>query len=182
MANKVVKILKYSMHPNTAAAAHSTAAFFAQIQNPLKLRLFLLGNLPAAFFAGLRIVDATENVCSVSVPYKWATKNPFRSTYFACLGMAAELSTGVLAMAQVKGRRPAVSMLVTAMEAQFYKKAASRTLFTCNEGAIIKSAVAQAIESDVAQTVRVSSEGHNEKGELIAKFWFEWSFKRKQPL
>ncbi len=153
------------------------AAFFIQIRNPVKLRLFLLRKLPAAFFSGLRVVAATEPVCTVSVPFRWFTQNPFRSTYFACLAMAAELSTGVLAMAQIWRRQPRVSMLITAMDSRFYKKATGQTLFTCNAGMAIKQAVATAISTGAAQTVRAHSEGRNTAGELVAEFWFEWSFK-----
>lgn len=162
------------MHPTT----ERTTAFFRMIRNPVKLRLFLLRNLPAAYFSGLRVVAATEPVCTVSVPFRWFTQNPFRSTYFACLSMAAELSTGVLAMAQVWQRQPRVSMLVTAMDSRFYKKAKGLTLFTCNDGMLIRQAVAEAMATGAAQVVRVHTEGRSEAGELVAEFWFEWSFKQ----
>lgn len=166
------------MPATTLAPAH-IGAFIKEIQNPLKLRLFLLGRLPAAFFAGLRIDAVSENSCAVSVRYRWATKNPFRSIYFACLSMAAELSTGVLAMARVQGHKPAVSMLVTGMEAHFHKKATGKVTFTCHDGAAIADAAAAAMETGAAQTARVLAEGKNEKDEPIATFWFEWSFKQK---
>src|SRR6187551_2352026 len=89
-----------------------TSAFIKSLKHPLKFRMFLLSRLPNAFFAGLRIKHLDETICRVSVPYKWFTKNPFRSTYFACLSMAAELSTGLLAMAFIYGKRSKVSMLV----------------------------------------------------------------------
>jgi hypothetical protein len=156
-----------------------TAAYFHLVNNPLKLRLFLLRQLPAAFFSGLRIVTATEPVCAIAVPFRWTTQNPFRSTYFACLAMAAELSTGTLAMAQVWRSKPGISMLVTSMESRFYKKAKSTTVFTCNDGMQIKAAVDAARNTGAVQTIRVRSEGRNRAGELVAEFWFEWSFKQK---
>jgi hypothetical protein len=45
---------------------------------------------------------------------------------FACLAMAAEMSTGVLAMAHVYKRKPAISMLVVKMEAEYFKKATGK--------------------------------------------------------
>ncbi|SHF33959.1 hypothetical protein SAMN05444008_10716 [Cnuella takakiae] len=149
------------------------------IRKPVKLRVFLLQKLPAAYFSGLRVVSATETVAAVSVPYKWFTQNPFRSTYFACLAMGAELSTGILAMAQTWGRNPPISMLVTGVESRFYKKVTGITLFTCSEGSQVKQAVVAAHTTGLAQTVKVRSEGKSEKGELVAEFWFEWSFKAK---
>lgn len=143
------------------------------------IRLFMLRHLPAAFFSGLRVVRATELVCAVSVPYRWFTRNPFGSTYFACLAMAAELSTGVLAMNQVWRRNPKVSMLVTGMDSRFYKKAKGRTLFTCTEGWLIKNAIDVAIATGNSQQVRVQTEGLDESGARVAEFHFEWSFKVK---
>ena len=67
--------------------------FLQLINNPFKFRLFLLAKLPSAFFSGVRVLVADEKKCVVTVPYKWFSKNPFKSTYFACLSMAAEMST-----------------------------------------------------------------------------------------
>src|SRR5688500_14012695 len=111
----------------THAAVYPSAAFFSIIRNRLKYRLFLLKSLPAAWFSGLKIEAVDEQHCTVSVPFKWFTQNPFRSTYFACLSMAAEMSTGALAMANVYGRRPGVSMLIVGLEASFGKKATGNT-------------------------------------------------------
>lgn len=161
------------------AAAPNAAVFFALINHPLKFRLYLLKNLPAGYFSGLKIVQADDVSCTVSVPFKWFTKNPFRSTYFACLSMAAEMSTGVLAMAHVYKCKPSVSMLVTGMEAKFYKKASGKTFFECNDGGGIKAAVETAIATALPQQVKAHSVGKNEEGETVAEFWIEWSFKAK---
>src|ERR1700743_3919580 len=96
-------------------------AFQKLVASPLKFRLYLLTKLPAAFFAGLRVAKADADHCVITIPYRWSTRNPFRSIYFACLGMAAEMSTGILAMSAVYGRQPRVSMLVLGMEAGFFK-------------------------------------------------------------
>src|SRR5213083_1353031 len=109
--------------------------------------MFLLSNLPAAYFSGVRIRDINENTCSVTVPYKWFTKNPFRSTYFACLSMAAEMSTGALCLVHLYKRKPPVSMLVVKMESEYFKKATGRTKFICEDGLSIKEAIEQAIQT-----------------------------------
>lgn len=153
--------------------------FFSLTNNPVKFRLFLFSKLPAAYFSGIRIQHANEESCAASVPYAWFTKNPFRSTYFACLGMAAEMSTGVLAMAHIYKRVPAVSMLIIGSEARFFKKAKVKTVFTCSEGLRIKDTVLRAIEKGTSQTITVASIGTNEEGEIVAEFSFTWSFKTK---
>lgn len=159
------------------AATHNTAAFFSVINNKGKFKLYLLKNLPAGYFSGLKIKAANEVSCTISIPFKWFTKNPFRSTYFACLSMAAELSTGVLAMAQVYKRKPAVSLLVTGLEGRFHKKATGLTYFECVDGNKFIDAVNAAISLSVPQEVKAYSIGRNDKGEVVAEFWITWSFK-----
>lgn len=154
------------------------AAFFALVKNPVKFRLFLLKNLPAAYFSGVRISSVSEEEAAVSVPYKWFTRNPFRCTYFACLSMAAEMSTGILAMANTYQRSPGVSMLVTGIEGKFYKKATGLTRFICKEGNSIQQTIADVVAAG-PQSIKVLSSGFNAEKELIAEFWITWSFKAR---
>lgn len=167
------------MNAPPATLPHSPDAFFNLLRNPLKYRLFLFKKLPAAFFSGLRLPEVSEEKAMVTIPYKWFTQNPFRSTYFACLSMAAEMSTGVLAMAQVYQRRPSVSMLVVGVEGKFHKKAVGITRFVCTDGLAVKEAVQEAIASGQGQTVRLQSVGYSEQNEIVAEFFFTWSFKAK---
>jgi hypothetical protein len=153
--------------------------FFRLIHHPLKSRLFLLSNLPSAFFSGLRITEADADHCAVTIPYKWFTRNPFRSTYFACLSMAAEMSTGVLSMAQIYKTIPPVSMLVTRTEAEYHKKATGRTRFLCTDGAAIREAISLARSTGEAQTIKAHSLGTSPQGETVAEFFITWSFKVK---
>ncbi len=158
----------------------SNAAQFLQLINsPVKFRLFLLSKLPAAFISGVRVRSADENKCVVTVPYKWLSQNPFKSTYFACLSMAAEMSTGVLAMAHIYKRNPSVSMLVLKVEGSFTKKAVGRTTFTCEEGQLIRQTIEDAIISNEGKMVTARSYGRNKDGEVVAEFSITWSFKAK---
>ena len=153
--------------------------FFQIVKHPVKFRMFLFFKLPSAYFAGVRIKNFDEDDCEVTVPYKWFSQNPFKSTYFACLAMAAEMSTGLLAMLNTYQRQPTVSMLVTGVEANYFKKATSITTFICHDGKVINAAVNDAIKTGEAKTIRARSTGTNNKGELIAEFFITWSFKSK---
>jgi hypothetical protein len=150
--------------------------------HPLKFKLFLLTRLPSAFFAGVRVKDADAGRCVATVPYKWFTKNPFRSTYFACLSMAAEMSTGVLVMTHLRGRERSVSSLVIKLEANYFKKAVGRSYFQCQDGALIRKAIEQAVATGEGTTVRACSTGLNEAGEIIAEFFITWSFKSRKTI
>jgi hypothetical protein len=157
----------------------SSEKFIKLIKHPVKFRMFLFSKLPAAFFSGLRIKEISEERSVVSVPYKWLTQNPFRSTYFASLAMAAEMSTGSLAMIHVYKRNPPISMLITNMQASYFKKATSKTYFTCEAGKNIFNTIEEAIASGEAKSITVRSTGTDAEGQLIAEFSFTWSFKGK---
>ena len=155
-------------------------AFFKLIRNPFLFRFFLLTRLPAAFLAGIRLELITPERTVVKLRYQFLTKNPFRSTYFACLGMAAEMSTGLLAMAYLYKRKPPISMLVVRIESQFFKKATGITRFTCEQGQALAAAIQKAVETGQSVELLVTSSGFNEQGIEVARFLITWSFKRKE--
>lgn len=154
-------------------------AFRKLVASPAKLRLFMLTKLPMAYMADLRVTGCSDERAIVSVPYKYLTKNPFDSIYFACLSMAAELSTGILCMMHVYQSVPAVSMLVVHLEADFIKKATGKITFVCTAGKLIQETVERAKAIGEAQTVTATSTGTDEAGEEVARFSFTWSFKAK---
>ena len=161
------------MNPNSGA-------FFSLIKHPFKFRLFLLSKLPSAYFTGVRVKEADEKRCVTTVPYKWFSKNPFRSTYFASLAMAAEMSTGTLGLAHMYKRKPSVAMLLVKLEADYFKKAADKTTFVCDDGELIEKAVEESIATGEARTVRAKSTGTNIAGEVVAEFFLTWSFKARK--
>jgi hypothetical protein len=144
-----------------------------------RFRIFLLSKLPAAFFSGIKIKEINKEKCITSVPFTWLTQNPFRSTYFASLAMAAEMSTGVLALINSYKKSPPISMLVTKMEANYFKKAKGVTFFTCTQGTEIAAALNETATCQEGKTVIVKSTGINKSSELVAEFVFTWSFKAK---
>jgi hypothetical protein len=148
--------------------------------HPFRFSLYLCWKLPIAWLAGVRLKQLTATGCVTVVPFKWLSQNPFRSTYFACLSMAAEMSTGLPAMMYVRGAAPKrVSMLVTGMQASFVKKATGKTWFTCDEGAVLQDAIARTAASGEPETVTVNSIGRSYDGTVIASFAITWSFKGK---
>jgi len=165
------------MNADTRAASQR---FLDGIRNPFKFRAFLWTRLPSAWFAGLKIPEATLDRAVVTVPYKWSTKNPFRSTYFACLAMAAEMSTGVLAMAHTQGYKPGISMLVADIKASFHKKATGITRFICEEGERLSSVIQEAVDSGEGREITLTSTGYNSKNETVAIFEVTWSFRQRQ--
>ena len=154
--------------------------FAKQMVSPFKFKMFLLSKLPSAYFSGVRIKSINEKKCEVTVPFKWFSQNPFRSTYFACLSMAAEMSTGALALGHLYKRKPAVSMLVVKTEGVYFKKAVDKTTFICEAGDEINKMIEESVVTGESRTVRAKSIGKNNAGELVAEFYITWSFKAKR--
>jgi acyl-coenzyme A thioesterase PaaI-like protein len=149
------------------------------VESSWKMKLYMLTNLPMGFIAGLKITEITTENAQISVPYNFINKNPFKSMYFAVQAMAAELSSGILALSEVSNAKEPVSMLVLNMKASFIKKARSKVVFTCNYGKEIKKAIENSISSREGQTVDVVSVGLDNEGDKVAEFTFTWTFKPK---
>jgi len=155
------------------------SAFLRLANSSWRMRLFLFYKLPAAWFMGIRVRSCNPESAVTSLPYGWRSQNPFRSTYFAAQCAAAELSTGLLALAALH-EQPPVSMLVTHIEASFLKKADQMLLFTCQDGALMQQIVRQAVETGAPQTFTASSIGTLPDGTEAARVQITWSFKRKK--
>ena len=148
-------------------------------KSPALLRMYMLRHLPMGALAGLKILEMDRTHAIVSVPYKYLNKNPFRSIYFAVLSMAAELSSGIIALALLADAPVPVSMLVLNMQANFTKKARGKIRFECRDGAQITTAIEESIKSGEGKTVEVSSTGYDSAGDVVAVFQFTWTFKPK---
>ena len=153
--------------------------FIKLVNNPFLFSLFLLGKLPTGFMVGIKVKQADANTCKITVPYRWLNKNPFRSTYFGVLSMAAEISTGIPALLATYEAKPSISMLVTHVESDFTKKATGLTTFTCTQGKLITEAVEQAILTGEGQKAEVLTIGTSQTDEEEARFRFTWSFKAR---
>jgi hypothetical protein len=160
--------------------AVQSAKLRSLINNKMLFNLFLFRSLPMGFLSGLRVKECTAEKCSISVPYKWLNQNPFRSTYFAVLAMAAEMSSGMIAMMHTRDSKPSVSMLVTHLEADFVKKATGLTTFTCESGKEILQVIEESILSGEGKTIQCTAIGKSNSGEIIAKFTVTWSFKARK--
>ena len=152
-----------------------------RILSTWSLKLFMLQKLPMGLLAGLRVTEFDERKAAVSIRLGYLTKNPFRSIYFACLAMAAELASGVQGIVLVSSGAP-VSMLVVGMEATFTKKAVGRVTFTCADGEAIADAIAGTRATGDGRAVPCTSIGRDESGDEVATFRITWSFKAKGPV
>jgi hypothetical protein len=114
----------------------------------------------------------------VTIPYNWRTKNPFKSIYFAALAGAGELSTGSLALSAISALGD-VSLLVTGIKAEYYKKATGEIRFVCEQGRDVQDTLEVVIKSKQPAQLTMMSTGYNAESEVVAKFWITWSFKAR---
>lgn len=147
--------------------------------NPSFLNKYLLMQLPSAYFTGIRVVQIDENKVVTRVKHRWINQNPFRSLYFGVQVMAAELSTGILVMRSIFDSQQPISMLVTEQKAVFTKKAVGVIHFTCNGGQIIDEIVTRTLTTGQGETFWLESIGVDEKGDVVGKYQFQWSIKKK---
>lgn len=94
--------------------------------------------------------------------------------------MAAEMSTGLLAMMQLHKIQPAVSMLVLKVHGNYHKKATGITTFRCEDGVALRDAVQKAIATGEGVSLETISRGYNSNNELVADFSIVWTFKVKK--
>lgn len=144
-----------------------------------KFRSLMFFQIPLIWFSGIRVKVFERNSCQIKLPFTRRTQNPFRSVYFAAQCMAAELSTGLIVMAETIECEKKCSMLVTNMKANFVKKADQDIVFTCEPNDIIINAIQNAIASNEPVKFLLKSVGKMQDGMEVAEFEFEWSLKIK---
>lgn len=94
--------------------------------NSFKFKWIMFRKVPMAFWSGMKITELTEERCSVTVPCKGLNKNPFQSTYWAVLGMAAEMSSGALITMYSYKQKPSMTTLIVSCKGEFEKKPQKR--------------------------------------------------------
>ncbi len=145
-----------------------------------KINTFLFFKLPSAWWSGVRLKFMDDTKAIASVKHRWANQNPFKSMFWAVQGMAAELATGAMVSHQIRESGNKISMLVQNNTANFSKKATGRITFTCEDGHLIKDALAKTIETGEGQTIWMKSVGVNSDGVVVSTFRFEWTVRVKR--
>ena len=154
-------------------------SFQQKMLNPFFFKLFLFFKLPMAFLAGLKLKELSNDHAVVLMKYKYLNKNPFGSIYFACLSMAGELASGMLAASIAYKSNPKISMLVIGVTIKFTKKAVGIITFECNQGKEIYQTIQKSIDTGEGKTIEALTIARDENGDVVAEFFIMWSFKVK---
>lgn len=150
--------------------------FIRQVTGKWPWRYFTFTKLPSLWWWGVRCIHLDTQRCEVSIPYKWQTQNPFQSIYFAAQTGAAELSTGLPVLMALQSLGPH-SMLVTATEIRFLKKAKNSMRFICEDVSTIHEQIATAGPEGVV--FWANTKGILQDGTIATEAKFQWSVKKK---
>lgn len=109
----------------------------------IKWKLFLLGlfKIPMINFIRPKIEVINEEDVKVSIRLKRRTKNHLNSMYFGALAIGADVASGIHVFYFAELLDKKVSFAFKSMDAQFLKRADSKTLFVCDEGQKIKNMI-----------------------------------------
>lgn len=165
------------IHKPEFTLSKAALSYQKRMTNPFIFWFAMLIKLPTAVFWRLKVKKLDQHSCEVTIPYFWRSQNPFKSIYFAALAGAAELSTGALCQLALAGKG-GFSMLVIDFRAEYSKKANSKITFTCDQGQALFELIEPMKAGDTSQLTMIST-GKNTSGEIVAKFYVTWSFKRK---
>ena len=99
--------------------------------------------------------------------------------FWAIQGMAAELSTGVIVMDQIRKSGKPFSMLVTQNQAMFLKKAKGTIEFSCYQQDLVAQSFAKALSTHEGVRFWMNATGKDASGTIVSEFKFEWSIKEK---
>lgn len=148
--------------------------------SPLKSRIGMFFMLPMGALAGLRVTELNEETCKVSNPHKFLNKNPFNTTYWAVLGMNAEMAGGAILLMYTKNSKVSVANFVVGCESKFVNRALGTTTFVTNDGALIRDKVIEAVETGEPVVFKTTSIGYSDDNKVVAEFIFTWSVKARK--
>lgn len=146
------------------------------------LRAFAWSRIPLIAVLRPTLLAADAERCVIRIPLTWLAKNHLRTMYFGALCIGADLSGGLIAMNLIRARRSHVAFLFKDFQAEFHKRAEGATVFTCNDGAMLRELLARAEASGEREeeSVTVTATVPDKLGdEPVATFRLTISMKKR---
>ena len=152
---------------------------FRLLDGPVKSFVGQFISMPLGSFAGLSIEQVDASQCIVKLPGGWRTQNPFKSTYWAAQGMAAEMASGVIPMAYVRASDVPIRMILAGVAGRFVKMCKGPSTFTCNVEDHVKTAMRDTLTHGQSVECTLNSIGHDTHGDIVSEWSFSWSFRAR---
>ncbi|MEZ4742977.1 MAG: DUF4442 domain-containing protein [Bdellovibrionota bacterium] len=154
-----------------------------QIRDTAYVRLWALRKVPLLGWVRPQILELTDQKTVVKIPLNRRTKNHLNSMYFGVLACGADTAGGLIAVRQIAESGEKISLIFKDFKAEFLKRPEDDTIFTCNDGSIIKEMIEETIKSGerVNRTVHVVATCPKTfDDEPVAKFALTLSLKLKK--
>jgi acyl-coenzyme A thioesterase PaaI-like protein len=152
----------------------------------LKINLFIKyfgwTKIPLLGFLNPRVVELTDQVCSVEIPLSYRSKNHLGAMYFGSMSAGADCAAGLAAMLAIQESKQKVSLVFKDFKGEFLKRAEADVLFRSRDVAAVKSLVQRAIETGERVEMPVTVEAtcpSIASRDPVAKFVLTLSLKKK---
>ena len=144
------------------------------------LRLFGLAKIPLLFLVSPKVLEVSEERCSIKIPLNRLTKNHLGSMYFGVLAIGADCAAGLIGMNFIRASGRKVALIFKDFHADFIRRAEDDVIFTCDQGPAISDLVARAVASGERVNLPVNIVAcAASDGEPVAKFILTMSLKVK---
>lgn len=143
--------------------------------HPLKLRLWMMKNLPMGLASGMIVDHLDEKSCRVVLKDRFWIHNPFGSVFWAVMGMAAEISTGSLLYGWCS--RGKIKFILVNVKGSFIKKARGKTFYFCQSGQEVLRSIESLVNPGDKCIVEMPVIAHDQAGQTVAEYQFTWSLK-----
>lgn len=142
------------------------------------MRLWMARRLPMGLLSGMVIESLNENGCTVVLKDRPWIRNPFGSVFWAVMGMAAEMSTGVIIYAYLSGTN--TKYILIGVECTFLKKLRGKSFYFCPSGKDVLRNLQTLENPGDTCTVQLPVTAHDQAGQTVAEFKFNWQFKKTE--
>jgi hypothetical protein len=149
-------------------------------RNTFSVRLLGLLKIRLLFMCSPRVLELSDERCAIELPLNGWTRNHLKSMYFGALACGADLAGGLIAWRLIEQSGQKVSLIFKDFHAEFLKRPEAATVFTCEDGAVVKALVARTLETGERQdcTVNIVATVPSRLGsEPVARFRLTLSLK-----
>ena len=125
-------------------------------RNTFSVRMLGMLKIRLLFMCSPKVLELSDDRCAVELPLNGWTRNHLRSMYFGALACGADLAGGLIAWRLIERSGRPVSLIFKDFHAEFLKRAEAATVFTCEDGAMVKELVAKTLDTGERHDCKVT--------------------------
>ncbi|MEZ9177064.1 PaaI family thioesterase [Vibrio kanaloae] len=113
----------------------------------LYLTMFGMFKVPLIWLCRPKLLALDDQHVELKIPLKRRTKNHLNSMYFGVLAVGADVAGGFLAMSKSQQQGERISLAFKEVTGNFLKRPEGDVHFTCNDGELINTMLAETIST-----------------------------------